>query len=606
MICQTFIYRTAAVVVGCAVMVSPIERATAADQVPVQAYVQSPFLPIPRPLDNLDSIEGWGSSPIYQNRFGIDYDAAQALIDRLVKQNVPAHQSGTETCTDPCPDVDWEVNLTPTFHFTQRGQPVLRQVGQSGDATIEVSLTTQFRLDVHADVSLSGNILVGHHNVPVDAFVEIVGTSSVQLTLWPTIQATVIKPPEFVIVDKNIDLSLNGTGIDVGARWGGTIGAIGFVLGVPPGPLVGAAIGAIFGDIAAEKAEDVVKQKYATGVSQAVATMQPQAQAKLQEALNTVVSGISSPRDALLGAQVPGLGVTVGNILDKAHTSFDLHTTTPSGGFAVSVVQRFDPAPASGQISGAILFQKQACHYVKISQGTLAGAVISTGYGPWNQDLAAKVGQPCSSVLGQGGLVHRGYLGSNPQDALGPVAQHLDNWRDGVGNFSLPGNLTDGNGFYACAFQLTALPDVGIIDLETIDPLKGRLPDHAFHKRFLEAALGSQRMLIDNRLSPLPAGTEGTQTLVIGGAAPVNCGGSGGNGGIPQSLADKLKDIGNPEKCPNCGAHTLPGRENIVEVNGDALLQTSIGQELRSALGQRPVTQVPQFRVPQLPQLMVR
>jgi hypothetical protein len=411
----------------------------------VQFFLQTPFpwnfsAPFHRSLQDIEDLGA--RPPLFQERYGIDYDAVQAFVDRQIDQEINKKISGTETCSDPCPDVDWEISPTAKFAFTKRNDPVLTQLGQFGENRIGILLETEVRVDLHADIHWE--TWSDHGDLPVDAFVVLGVTATGEVALWPNIEVPEVKV-ETHLVGSNVDLDLNGQAIAIGAKWGAVGG-----LFVPGGPLVGALLGGLLGDEAAEEAEDRVRSEFSSRLTTLIRQAETEANKAARAAVDSIIKGVPSPRDSLLSFNVPGINMTVGDLNAPIGGALDLHSVTPGGGISVSAVHRFAPQPGSGEFGGEFRFPKEACVRVIVKGGLLDGANVPVGREPANSDLGVSPGVSCASLLDGEGLARRTFLGENPQDALGPAAQFLPYWGANAGIMSFPGNVQDGGNFYSC------------------------------------------------------------------------------------------------------------------------------------------------------------
>lgn len=539
---------------------------------PVRLHVQAPVDFANPAATRLDSIEGYGSMPMFSRSFEIPYDTLQSLIDDELDAIVPKKITGVEVCTDPCPDVEWSVKLSPTFKFTKKNQPVLTKIGTSSQNKVKIELTTQARLDVHADVH--AETWFDSADVPVDIYVVVGLKASVELELWPTIKAH--KPGtnesgvklEFTLDAKNIDMQLNGTAAALGAKWGTIIGLspAGLLVG---GPILGPIL-AFLGDEAADMAEEAVSNVFYAKVEALLNEQGSELESMVNDYIDPYVTKANDVKDGLLAKKLPGVGKTISELSDELGATIQLHTTTPGGGVATSAVMRMSAAGGSGKLTGKLRLPKKTCRYAKISSGPLKGATLPLGLIDANEDLAAKVGKACSSAVG-GGFARKVYLGADPQRALGNSAEKLATWSGDKGTLKWTGNMTQTADYYQCEFEVTGLPNAAIVELDSAQWIE----DHhvEFKNRFLEAKLGSQ-VVLDTFMKPVAG-----NSIVFGGAG--KCGGAGGGAGLAPSKLKELKDMLDPEKCPQCGIKIQRGSEHILEVtNPKAFTDTAIGKQL--------------------------
>ena len=547
-----------------------------ADAAPKQArvHVQAPLL-INNPAGtNLDMVELY-NAPLWSQQFEIPYAAAEALINAKIDEAVPNKLSGVERCGDPCPDVTWSVRIKPRFKFTKKNQPVLTSLGQSGENRVRIELETEGRLDVHADVH--AEIWADSVDLPVDVFVIVGLKAAVEIELWPTLK--VHKPGssapgvslEFTIVDSDLDLDLNGKAVALGAKWGTLIGLspVGLLVG---GPILGPIL-AWLGDEAADMAEREISKLFYAKVESILAAHSAGLEDVVNDHILPYVNQAAGLKDQLMNTPLPGVNKSFNQLSADLGVKLELHTVTPDGGVATSAVLRMSGAAGSGKIKGVLRMPKEVCKVAIMKGGPLAGAVLPLGLEASNTDLAGKVGQACSSLSAAGPVVARGYLGASPRTALGPAAQDRPVWKDNAGQPRLTGTLTQTAKWYECGFEVANLPNAAIVSLDSHPWLEEH---HIEFKddRFFEAKAGAQ-VVLDHLMRPVPDGS-----IVYGGAG--KCPGAGGGGsGIEQNKLDKLKDMLNPEKCPQCGIIKQPGSDHVIEItNPQAFIETTLGKDL--------------------------
>jgi hypothetical protein len=562
-------------IVSCCAAAGLLLAPDVADAAPKYArvHVQAP-LDLQNPgATNLDSLGYYGLSPIWSHGFEIPYAQVEALINSRLNDIVPNKIGGVEVCTDPCPDVTWSIRIKPKFKFTKTNQPVLTSLGKSGENRVKVELTTEARLDVHADVH--AETWADSVDVPVDVFVVVGLKAAVEVELWPTLK--VHKPGstapgvdlEFSLVNSDIDLDLNGTAVALGAKWGTIIGLspVGLLVG---GPILGPIL-AWLGDEAADMAEIAISNLFYSKVEGILNAQSAGLEDMVNDNLLPYVDQANNLKDRLMNSPLPGVNKTITQLTSGLGATVELHTTTPDGGVATSAVVRMSGAAGSGKLKGVLRMPKQVCEYARVNGGPLKGAVLPLGLKPTNEDLAAKVGQACST-LSSAPLTAKSYLGASPRAALGATAQDLPIWKNNAGTSKWTGNLTQTDKWYECAFEVSGLPNAAIVSLDSQTWLTQHLVE-VTDERFFEAKVGAQ-VVLDSRMKPVAGGS-----IVFGGEG--KCGGGGGGRGIEASQLQKLKDMLNPEKCPQCGLKRVPGSEHIIEVtNPQAFLDTAAGKEL--------------------------
>jgi len=554
-----------------------VPEAVSAAPKQARVHVQAPLDLFNPGATRLDSLESYGSSAVLARSFEVPYATLEPLINAQLDAIVPNKIQGVEVCTDPCPDVTWSVRIRPTFKFTKKNQPVLTSLGSSGENRVKIELATQVRLDVHADVR--AETWFDTVEVPVDVFVVVGVKAAVELELWPVIKAH--KPGssepgvalEFTLDDKNISLELNGTAAALGAKWGTIIGLspVGFLVG---GPIFGPIL-AWIGDEAADMAERAISKVFYTRVEALLQSQGDALEDMVNDHVNPAVTQANAIKDKLMGTKLPGVNKTLTELNASLGAKLELHTTTPGGGVATSAVLRMSGAAGSGAVKGVLRLPKQVCEYVHVNSGPLKGTTIPMGLVPANQDLAGKVGQACGGVVGAG-LVARSYLGASPHTALGAGAQNLPTWKDNAGQSKWTGNLTQTDKWYECGFEVSGLPNAAIVRLDGTPWLAQHLVT-VENQRFFEAKLGAQ-VVLDNFMKPVAGGQ-----IVFGGEG--KCGGGGGGKGLAPSRLKELKDLLNPENCPQCGLKRRPGMDHVLELtNSQAFLETAAGKNLLQAV----------------------
>ncbi|HLL24203.1 MAG TPA: hypothetical protein VK427_18855 [Kofleriaceae bacterium] len=274
-------------------------------------------------------------------------------------------------------------------------------------------------------------------------------------------------------------------------------------------------------------------------------------------------------KDALMNTPLPGVNKSFTQLSTDMGATIQLHTVTPDGGVAASAVLRMSGAPGAGKIKGVLRMPKQVCKVAIMRGGPLKGATIPLGLETANADLAAKTGQPCSTLSASAPLAARTFLGASPRSALGPAAQDLPLWKSNAGQPKWTGTLTQTNKWYECGFEIANLPNTAIVSIDS----QPWLLEHNIElkdQRFFASA----QIVLDHLMKPV-AGS----SIVFGGEG--KCPGATGGGGMEQNTLDKIRDALDVEKCPQCGVKQRPGSKHIFEItNPQAFLDTAAGKEL--------------------------
>lgn len=566
-------HRLAAPTLACLLTMAP----SGADAAPVRARI-SVAAPLVSPSlgpDKLGSIESHRITP-FNKDFQIPYSVLEKQIDDAIDDLVPNKISGVEVCTDPCPDVTWSVKLKPKFRFTKKSQPTLQQIGSSGQSKVRVKLKTEARLDVHADVH--AETWFDSVDAPVDVFVVVGMTATVDVSLWPTLQAK--KPGtndngvdlEFTLVDSDIDLEIDGKAAKLGMKWGTIIGLspVGVLAG---GPILGPIL-AFIGDEAADAATAKIGRVFDEQVATAFEEQTDGLEEVAHDYIDPYITQANDLKDGLLDTQIPGVNKTLDQLKDSMGAQIALHTTASTSSVHSAAIMRFSSAAAGGKVLGKIRIPKKVCQYASMNVGGFK-AKLPMGLVPENEDLAAKVGQSCSAVISEK-FGRKSYLGANPKDVLGSGGQNLPSWSGSVGTLAYKGNLTQTSEWYECAFELTGLPKAAVL---AIDP--GQLGARGIetNRRVLAVTAAGKSAVFDQELKPLPT-SGGNSSLVIGGKG--ECGGGSSSGGLTPSKAKELKDMLDPENCPQCGIKRGKGSRIYEVTNPAAFFDTKLGKEIEA------------------------
>lgn len=565
--------RLASATLAAAIAVAP----TGADAAPVRARVSvaAPLVSASQASDKLSGVEQHRIMP-FNKDFAIPYEALEDQLDDAIDGLIPNKISGVEVCTDPCPDVTWSVKLNPKFKFTKKNQPTLKQIGSSGQSKVRVELKTEARLDIHADVH--AETWFDSVDAPIDVFVVIGMTARVDVSLWPTLKAQ--KPGtsesgvelEFTLVDSDMDLDIDGKAASLGMKWGTIIGLspVGVFAG---GPILGPIL-AIIGDEAADAATEEIGRRFDEQVAVAFEAQTEGLEDVAHDYIDPYITQANDLKDDLLDTPIPGVNKTLEQLEDELGAEIKLHTVASTSNVHSAAVMRFSSAAAGGKVLGKVRVPKKTCEYASISVGGFK-AKMPLGLVDDNQDLAAKVGQACSAVLTEK-FGRKSYLGANPKDVLGSGAQNLPNWSGSVGTLTYKGNMSQTADYYECAYELTGLPKAAILAIESGDLAERGI---GVNRRVLEVTAAGKSAVFDNQLKPLPV-SGGNSSLVIGGKG--QCGGGSSSGGLTPSKMKELKDMLDPEKCPQCGIKNIKGSHIYEVTNPQAFFDTKLGKEIKA------------------------
>ena len=217
---------------------------------------------------NLDSIEYYGKTPVFSHNFAIPYAALEKEIQKkfknLLAAKIPQGKT-TEVCTDPCPDVTWWIDYTPTFAFTKKGQPVLTKLGSSSNNKVRAEVEVRAKVRVKGKFHATATVLLPpaipdekHAIVPFDLYVEVRIKARADVKLWPDVAVTNVVIDDKILANSP-NIELNGAAVDLGVT-------AGFILGSTPlglasgGPLVFSSLLGLIGDAAADMAEAEIEK----------------------------------------------------------------------------------------------------------------------------------------------------------------------------------------------------------------------------------------------------------------------------------------------------------------------------------------------------------
>jgi hypothetical protein len=549
----------------------------AAAPVTVKISVRAPFVSSSLGADKLGSVENHGLTPFNKN-FEIPYATLEKEIDKAIDDLIPNKVSGVEVCTDPCPDVTWSVTLNPNFKFTKKNQPTLKQLGASGESKVRVELKTAARLDLKAHVK--AETWFDTVETDVGVFVVVGLTAQVDVSLWPDLKAN--KPGsnengvklEFELIDTDIDLNIDGQVAGLGFKWGTIIGLspIGVLAG---GPILGPIL-AIIGDAAADAATEEIGRIFDEKVAEAFKAQTDNLEDMANEYINPLIAQANDLKDDVLDTPIPGVGKTIDQLEDDLGADLKLHTVASTSSVHSAAIMRFSSSASGGKVFGKVRVPKKVCQYAKINIGGFK-ATMPMGLKDSNEDLKAKVGTKCSTALAEK-FGRKSFLGANPKNVLGTSAQDLPNWSGTVGTVTYEGNVSETADWYECAYELTSLPKAAILEIDA-----GELSSRGIgvDRRVMEVTAAGKSLVFDNELKPLPM-SGGNSSLVIGGKG--ECGGGSSSGGLTPNKMKELKDLLDPEKCPQCGVKKIKDHEIYEFTNPEAFLDTKFGQELEAQI----------------------
>lgn len=518
---------------------------------------------------DLDQIESYGTMPLWRKSFEIPYDDLETKIAKELKSQLAKHipqGKQTETCSDPCPDVTWWVNYDSSFKFTKRGDIKLNKIGPSGDNRIRASIKLRARVGItgtiHASAMVPTQMPVGiipvrkEVDAPVDLFVELEMTASVDATLWPDLAADDIEF-NFKKIASAPNIELNDVGVELGAELGVLIGAspLGLVSG---GPLVFSSLLAVIGDTAADVAESKIEARMDAAISKEFNGSLGKVEKAAKDALKTAIAKANTKKNSVLNAKLPGVNKSIKQLESALGADIKLHTVTPANTIGLSAVLRMNPKAGSAALAGEVQIPSGKCVYAEFMGGAVPG-----GYEPINTNLESKIGQSCSTVMAGLGVDPAAYLGANPRTALGNTAQKLPTWKSGMGDVSFTGTLEKSGRHYACGVAIGGMPNTAIMELRLAAGSTGwdvRDPS----PRVLVQKVGGSTVVLDDRLKP-------TGDVKLGGEYNCNLGGGG-----PRFTPSRMKELRDLlDGCPGCGTRIERGGSLVYQFKDVATVNNS-------------------------------
>lgn len=543
------------------------------------------FVLAPQPPTSLKTVEMQGSDkPAYSHSYAIPYGTLEQQLRTAVKSKANLDTGEQiEPCPSACPDVHWRVVVNSDVTFTQKPQPAIKAFGNAQENGIDVTLQhaqVKLHLDVHAEIwikPVTGTISKSV-DVPIDLLIGLDAAS--KLNLWPAIisakvPCAVTQAQETVCVTltldgKNIDLSdAKGAVVGVGAALGGLIGAtqFGALLGDPLGSLLsgnlGSKIAALGSQAAADKAESYIQGKANEALNAMMQVASVQATVLASNYLDARVTQINTLKDTLLNTKLPQINKSYQELANAFGLSFDVQTRISNADMYVIVTPRFAANPAGSKLIGKLRMPKEACVYGEWKMGTIPLGLTTVKN---NLDLAGKVGTSCANLMPSSDVKLAGYLGADPK-ILKVGANPLPNWQP-VGSFKLTGTLSEykhgtalqtqmrrtggstrhaATGYYECGFEISGLPGADIIELVFKGKAAERMPGYQQdpHRLVAVSAAGASAALDADWKSAGPP-------VVIGGEGKCTAGKVKAPHYEPQSWLDRITDLLDIDKCPNC------------------------------------------------------
>ncbi|MBS0247139.1 MAG: hypothetical protein JSR61_11000 [Proteobacteria bacterium] len=529
----------------------------------------------PQPPASLKTVETQGSDkPAYSHSYDISYNTVEQNIrNEIKKANIDL--GGAVICEGACPNVYWHVSVSNDFSFTLKNQPTITAFGNAQDNGVDVYLKTQFKLHTVVSARLWADPATGHvegtAHVPIDLVIGMEANS--KLALWPEVKSIAsycetTKLQETACVkltldDKNIDLSdPKGIAVAVGTALGGLIGGSPLAAGIAD-PLSGLIAGKLISEelvkIAARKVQDEA-DKVLNNVLQIANIRATWLASNYVDAKATQANAV---RSKLLDTKLPGVNKSLQELSTALGLSLDVQTRTSSGDVYVIVTPRFTANPAGGTMVGKLRMPKEACVYGEWQYGTIPLGLTTVDA---NRELAGKVGKPCTDIMSASDIKLAGYLGADPK-IVKVGANPLPNWKP-VGTFKLTGNLSEvkhgtvlqsqlrqrgttrhaATGYYECSFEISGLPGADIIELD----FKGKAAERmaGFQQepnRYVEVAAAGVSAALD--ASWAKAGPP----VVIGGDGKCTAGKVRAPHYQAESWLDRIEDLLDLDKCPNCG-----------------------------------------------------
>jgi len=527
---------------------------------------------------DLDFVEYEQPDSLFSRSFTIPYNDLESIINAEIKKAVEPYKnvSGTEVCaTVLCPDVHWEVQiLSIKFNFTYPGQPQLTAFGSPDENGVAVAFHTEARLtsNVRARVWQEG---LGplDETIDLNIVISMKMDTTGKFKLYPVIDKVedvkVVFSADPTVRINDLEATLAKAGAKLGAMVGFT--PLGIALGGPP---VFSSVMAVFGaTAAADMAEEELNNYLESYVADVAQDMQGQINNRINAFLDAKITQAKNVKDEILNSPIPVVGKSLNELQDDMGLSLDVRTFTPGTDVETTVTVRFSGKSGNGRIAGKVRIPKAICEYqwtYKKQTGALPMVKLKEG----NTDLKSMVGQSCSQIL-QGGAINRlAFLGATPPGT------NMPNWK-GIGALQFTGNLKEFKDFYECSYEITGLPDVGVVRLDGGPQLKQRIPDHNLERTYLVLSQGNNTLLFDNHFKPITTGA------VFGGKGRCRTGGAGGGTkGLTPDLGKEIKDFLDPDKCPECVLVFKPGTDTIKIIKGvkEVSLNKTAATRLKTAI----------------------
>jgi len=533
------------------------------------------FVLAPQPPTSLKTVETQGADkPAYAHSYSIPYTTVEQQIrNEIKKANIDL--GGAVVCEGACPDVHWHVNVSNDFSFTEKNQPVVTAFGNAQDNGVDVSLKTQFKLHIVVSARLWADPATGHvegtASVPIDLLIGMQANS--KLALWPEVksissycEATKLQETACVkltLDGKNIDLSdPKGIAVGVGMALGGLIGGSPLAAGIAD-PLSGLLVGKLISEEVVKIAERKVQEEANKVLNNVLQVASIRATWLASNYVDAKATQASAVKSKLLDTKLPGVNKSLQELSTAFGLSLDVQTRTSSGDVYVIVTPRFAANPAGSKLVGKLRMPKEACVYGEWRMGTIPLGLTTVEN---NLDLAGKVGTPCANIMPASDIKLAGYLGADPK-ILKVGANPLPNWKP-AGTFKLTGNLSEykhgtvlqtqmrrtggstrrtATGYYECGFEISGLPSADIIELAFKGKAAERMPGFQQEPhRYVEVSAAGVSAALDadwKKAGP---------PVVIGGEGKCTAGKLKVPHYEPQSWLDRVTDLLDLDKCPNC------------------------------------------------------
>lgn len=516
----------------------------AAEAASVRLHVQAPF-DLKTKDFNLERIEVQNLIPVFGRTFQVPYGTLEPLLAGMLEDVVGRNLHFYIKCKglgidELCPDTTIDVKIHSGFKFTQKGQPVVTQLGPAKDNTFRLKLDAQARVTLNAAIHHETGIWYSGSET-IDIYALIGAHAQVDLTLWPTPKAANLKVE---LTHDGGNISIQGLSEQIiigGAVLGGAL----------LGP-IGAAFGALLGSIGADAAEDAIKGAIEDAITDQLNAANVQLRDLVRSQIDPAIAEVVNYQKKALDTPLPNIGMTVGQALAVSPASLDVRTRAVGGDVNMVVTTRFDPTPKGKSLQGKIRLPKTRCKYIEGGNKTVGHFQTPIAVEPHNTNLA---GTSCAALISGASFARSTYLGESPEKLLrsGDPANALPSWQS-TGKVQTSGVVVDKGDYYECPYTITDLPAAAILELATVKgtDLAHSLDLQTFRARFLFAAALGPAKLFDFHGKPA-----GASSLVFGGKGPKDLSDcpssiSGGSGLRPDKLS-QLKDKFDPEKCPTCG-----------------------------------------------------